>query len=104
MLTPHQQARLDTIYNRTTRYEITATHEDGRKFLVGYTIHKSRSGLLATMRKRPDQLATALGLGDSEPWTFKTKPLPRATVAGWTIGFTGRTERDAIIEGEIPTF
>lgn len=85
-----------------TRYEITAVHPDGRKWLVGYTPRKSRPGLLAAMRNVAAPLMNKLPIGDADKIEWGTKPLPWASVSGFKIAFTGRTQLDAQREGELP--
>lgn len=85
-----------------TRYEITATHPDGRAFLVGYTPRLSRPGLLAAMQNVGNAIVEKLAIGDDDALTFGTKPRPHAKTTGWMIGFTGRTQRDAKQSGELP--
>lgn len=75
-----------------TRYEIAATHPDGRRIVVGFTARKSRHGLLVIMRRRGAYLIEALMIGEADIITFHTKPRVHARVAGWSVGFTGRTE------------
>src|SRR5688572_17925293 len=78
-----------------TRYEILATHPDGRRFLVAYAGGSpSRSRLLCVMRERGEALIAKLGIGDEDVMTFDTKPRPRAMTSGWTIAYTGRTQRE----------
>lgn len=78
-----------------TRYEIAARHPDGRHYLIGYTVRRSRSGLLAAMRRVGPQTVAKLAIGESDLISWHTKPVIHADVAGWWIGFTGRTQRDA---------
>lgn len=85
-----------------TRYEITATHPDGRAWLVGYTARPSRHGLLNLMRQHAGKLIQILGIGEQDQMTFGTKPRAHATVSGWTVGLTGRTQREAKQGGELP--
>ena len=87
-----------------TRYEITASHPGGSCFLVAYTPRLSRHGLLAAMRGRGDAIVARClsATPDDDTITWSTKPRPNATMNGWTIGFTGRTQRDCRTNGEHP--
>lgn len=78
-----------------TRYEIVATHQDGRAYLIGYTPRLSRQGLLTAMQKHGPAIIAKLAIGATDQMDFATKPRVHAKCAGWTIGFTGRTQRDA---------
>ena len=85
-----------------TRYEITARHPDGRTYLVGYTPRKSRPGLLVAMRKFGAEIIDKLAVAEDDEITWATAPTPRAFTGDWIIAFTGRTQRDARMEGEHP--
>lgn len=81
--------------NEPTRYEIIATHQDGRKFLVSYAGGSpSRYRLLSAMQSHGDALIEKLAVGETDQITFGTKPRPFAKVCGWTIAYTGRTQRE----------
>ena len=82
-----------------TRYEITATHQDGRTWLVGYTPRYSRAGLLNAMRKVGADLVDRLAIGDSDTMAWGTKPRPYCMTSGWLIAFSGRTQLDARMQG-----
>lgn len=92
-------AALASIARRGTRYEVVATHSDGRTVAVGFLLRRSRSGLLRLMRSRADHLIGALGIGESDMMTFADSRAdhPVAKVAGWRIALSGRTQREAII-------
>jgi hypothetical protein len=100
-----KQERLAAIHNRTTRYEIVAILATGERFLLGYRIHQS-AGELMNMAIDDDatrqRLVSLAGIVEGDSATYSRKD-------GWTfgngklrIGRTGRTERDAILEGELP--
>jgi predicted transcriptional regulator of viral defense system len=91
-------AQLAAIQNFRTRYEIAAWHADGRRLPeIAFAARLSRSGLLAAMRNRGDWLVETLAIGEHDQITFGTKPRPHATLGnGWTVGFTGRTQRECI--------
>lgn len=90
--------RLAAIAGRTTLYEIILVHDDGRRRLLGYG-RKNRPGILAMVNRRAVDLAQFCG---AEYITLKG--LPAGTVGkigAWSIRATARTERQAIIEGEL---
>jgi hypothetical protein len=90
----------------STRYEITAKHTDGRAYLVGYIARRSHRGLTQFLTSYRIQvaIADATGLTGDTHFSFWSKPHPHwKCLAGWTIGFTGRTFLDAQREGELPT-
>lgn len=83
-----------------TRYEVTATNGT-RTVLVGYTPRISRPGLLAVMQRQGDRLIATCGISDIDPIEFivasNCHPRIHAHVGKhWIVGFTGRTQREAI--------
>lgn len=89
--------QLARLQNRPTRYEIAATKGE-RRILVGYTARKSRHGILAMLRQRGAEMIERLEIGESDLLTTDKGAL---LVSGWRIAFTGRTQRDCIMEGEL---
>jgi len=88
--TPRQRTRY------TTRYVIEASHPVHPPVVVGFAERTSRSGLLRSMQFRGQALIDHCEIGPADEITFHTKPRTHAKVAGWTIGFTGQTERDLL--------
>lgn len=102
MATANLTAKLDRIKNYATRYEVVAVHLTGayRSFLIGYTARKSLPGLLATIRMNGEKLCNLLGVTDDH----RMNKLPGSALDlgnGWTVKFSGRTQRDAYLEGEL---
>lgn len=85
-----------------TRYEITATHADGRAFLVAYTPRLSGTGLREAVHDRAPAIQRVTGIPADTRFQYHPKPRPHWTHDGWTIGFTGRTQLDAKREGVLP--
>ena len=77
-----------------TRYEITACKDDVT-YLIGYTPRISRMGLLTVMQSHGPAIIEKLGIGNNDAISFACKPRIHAKMDGWTIGFTGRTQREA---------
>ena|ERR1044072_9784657 len=100
-MTYEQETRLIGIKNYHTRYEIVA-ERDSDRLLIGYTPRKSRHGLLAAMQHVGQAIIERLNVGENDEITWQTKPYIHAITSGWRIGFSGRTERDAILSGELP--
>ena len=94
MTTEEKLARLK---NRNTRYEIVLTNGTDTKFLVLYTAQHSQSGLRAAVRQRYDAI---LVLGGEAPFAAKRSDVFNGNE--WRCFFSGRTQREAIIEGEHP--
>ena len=84
--------------NQPTRYEITAS-KNGHTALVGYTPRKSRDGLLAMVRKNGARFAAFTG---DDNLLFGAHAADGGVSGGWVIQFTGRTQREALSEGQHP--
>lgn len=99
MTTPTLTDRLARLHNRPTRYELAATHADGRKVLIAYSPRRNRQGLLAAARERGELLVKLAG---TDSITFAKLAAGGATMGAWSIKYTGRTQREAYTEGELP--
>lgn len=95
------QEKLIRIRNYGTRYELVASHPDGRKVLVGYTPRRGRSGLFDMLAKNGEAWVKFSG---AENITFGKRVSDGAVSGEWSIKFSGRTQRDAICNGELPFF
>lgn len=93
-----QQKYLQDIICRPTAYEL-AVEGNGQKLLLRYASRKTRQGLLKNVRFHGQRLVDLTG---AERVTFGKRASDGATMGAWRIYFTGRTEREAIIEGELP--
>mgnify|MGYP005823231145 CR=1 FL=1 len=97
-LTNKQAERLRRIARYRTAYELAITNNTDT-YLVRYSASKSRRSLLANCRFSADQLVSLTG---SEEITWGNRAADGAVMGDWRITWTGRTEREAIIEGEHP--
>lgn len=95
------RAKLARLHNRPTAYELVATSGD-RSVLVAYSQSQGRSALLKCLRHREQAVVSLFNEGADPNVTFGKKASDGATVGAWTIRFSGRTQRDAIINGELP--
>ena len=95
MTTEDKLARLK---NRNTRYEIVLTNGTDTKFLVLYTAQHSQSGLRAAVRQRYDAILVLTG-GEA-PFAAKRSDVSNGNE--WRCFFSGRTQREASIAGELP--
>lgn len=93
--------RLEALKHYSSRYELVATHPDGRKVLVGYTPRRGRSGLFDMLAKNGVAWVKFSG---SENITFGKRVADGAISGKWSINFSGRTQREAICNGELPFF
>lgn len=89
------------MHNRPTRYELAAKHADGRAYLICYCCGKGRRDVLAAVRE-PARASRLVHLAGSDDITFGKRVADGARFGGWVINFTGRTQREAIIAGELP--
>ena len=112
MLTPDQQKRLAALRHVATRYEVVlhdehhAAHADNECFLLGYTRHRSKRGLLALIRTRSLDVvafvARATGATENNmPIDWDKRLECFRTPHGHLLRFSGRTLRDAIQHGEL---
>lgn len=100
-LSPTQQAQLARLHDGPTRYEAVLTLADGRRFLVGYAARHSKAGLVAMIRQNgPAILALMPDLTDEHRMTWKAPAFDFGN--GARVGWSGRTQRDAIMGGTLP--
>lgn len=92
--------KLARLHNRATLYELTMSHGD-EHILIAYASNKGRTMLwkCVTSEERVHQIIARTG---TEEITFAKRAGDGATMGEWSIRFTGRTQRDAIGEGELP--
>lgn len=103
MMTATQVRRLEELKNRYSRYEVVCQSPTGERYLVGYTSHPGRRGMMERARAFGQQVIARTGVDDSHAAKFSGGHT-RARLDlgnGWAICFTGRTERQAILEGEL---
>ncbi len=102
-MTPELTKRLARLYNLPTLYECVAVNGP-RTVLLFYGDSKSKAGFVRwTRRDNPKYAQRLVDLTDSKliDWV---KPFRGTvgTMGEWTIKFSGRTQRDAYVEGEHP--
>jgi hypothetical protein len=93
-----QQEQLARLKNYRTRYECTMT-DGNQTFLLAYSPGRSRQDMLNIARKHGQRI---VDITKSENITFAKKVAEGAMCGDWKIRFTGRTQRDCILEGEKP--
>lgn len=91
-----KEDKLEALRYRQTKYELAV---DG-KILAGYT-RQSKMGILNMLRKNGESWAKRLNANDMITFNKNGR---EATIGQYNVKFTGRTQRDAIIEGELPWF
>ena len=102
MLTPEQIAALSRLHNYGTSYEIEAVTPDGRRGLVCYTERHSKRGMRDAMHDRAVPLLAWLGAPSGLEMTVERGRADIALSDGSVVRFSGRTQRDAIMSGELP--
>jgi hypothetical protein len=101
MLDEATAARLDRLRHHATRYEVALALPDGRTMLVCYSPRKSRAGLLDCLRSRgPAILPHVTGMPEDATVTYH-KARGFVFSDGTRVYWSGRTQRDAILSGEL---
>lgn len=94
-MNPELQSRLKAMVNRATRYELVMVHAiTGQRLRICYTARRNRSGLVDAIRSHGPDLVRVTGAEE-----FKVGIGATATLADWSILFSGRTQREAISSG-----
>jgi hypothetical protein len=92
--------KLEAIKGRITSYEVVIEHPDGRRYLLRYLVSPSRYGIIKdAMRFHGERILKLIGddnTFDASHWKQGIR------IGGWIVRLTGRTRREAIIEGELP--
>lgn len=100
-LTPEQVAKLTRLQRRATVYEIVLTHnETGDRRLLCYS-DRTRSRVFRYAMKHGETLAAFCA---TDRWEPSTAAGVMATIGTWRISASGRTQREAIMHGELPWF
>ena len=104
-----KEQKLERLHNRATMYEIAAIRSwiaDGKghqhKVLVCYTAQHSRRGLMNGISAHAQHVLDVFQLPASTTMSFAGTSGEGMQIdgTGINIRFTGRTEREAIMEGE----
>lgn len=93
--------KLNRLHNGPTRYELVAEKGDER-ILIAYSMRTGRRALLTAAQKHGHALLAMMKLDDNTKFEFLKPAAKGAKVGDWTIRFSGRTQRDAISNGELP--
>jgi hypothetical protein len=92
------QKRLERLKNYATRYELALTRGN-ESYLVVYTSRRNRAGILAAIRDRAKRIVE---ITKSENLVFAKRAADGAMVGEWKLYFTGRTQREAYLNGTLP--
>ena len=99
MLTAEQTRKLARLQNCATRYEAVVIRQDGEKRLVAYSGRKSRAGLLTAAQQRGKAVLAFLECNVASTLEWKNGEFRMCD--GSVIRWSGRTQRDAIMQGEL---
>ena len=91
--------KIAALQGRPTYYEVALIKGDTR-ILLQYVHRVTRQSVLKAAQKFGPKLVDLMGVTDETP--FSWKPNAVAHLGDWTIRSTGRTEREAITNGELP--
>ena len=92
------QSKLARLTNRHTRYEVVALHPtDYRSMLIGYTSRHSLRGLIDMLSHNAASFFKLVG-----ETTCRRENGQLICANGWIVRFTGRTQREAYLNGERP--
>ena len=94
-LTETPVKKLEALRNRATLYELAISHGD-RRLLVCYTAKTGPNAIKRIIYDRAARIVALTGV-DSIEWTRDG-----GKMGVWTIALTHRTQRDAIMHGELP--
>jgi hypothetical protein len=91
------QDKLSRLHNRRTAYELVAVNGDQR-VLVCYSCERSRNAIFRICCKRA---AALLALTGAESIAWAKRSADGGMMGAWSIRFSGRTQRDCYVEGEL---
>ena len=99
-MTEAQIAALERLRFAPTRYEIEMVAPSGARHLIAYTPRRNFRGLLDAVRQRGAAIIRRAGMPEDARGERAGASLRFAD--GTVIRFSGRTQRDAIMGGELP--
>lgn len=99
-MTATLEQRLARLKHYSTRYELIAEHPDGRRYLVIYTTRRSRAGLQDGLLARLEDGSLDRVIGTRE-MTYGRRAADGVTMGDWRVRFSGRTQRECYIQGEL---
>jgi hypothetical protein len=100
-VTPELTRRLERLKNRSTLYECIAVN--GERTVLLFYGDKNQAGFRRWLRRDNQSYAQRLvDLTGSKTIDWADKPFRGTigTIGEWTIKFSGRTQREALIAGE----
>jgi hypothetical protein len=98
-MTQNQIDKLEALKNYGSRYEIIL-ERGAERVRLAYTSRKSGRGLRDAIHKNGAELVAFCG---SEKMELGGRPM-EYLIGGWSVRFSGRTQREAIQAGELAWF
>jgi len=91
--------RLNQLKYRDTRYEVVLVNSSGTEiYLVAYTARRGKMALVNAIRNVFEHVDRIARVADETKITTKYIQIN----PNWRVAYSGRTERQAITEGEHP--
>lgn len=100
-LTAEQMAKLARMRDCSTLYEAVIVRPDGAKCLLAYCGQHSKRGLQMALQTRGEHAVRFLGVAPDARVTVERGSQDLRITGGGIVRFSGRTKRDAIMEGEL---
>lgn len=94
------EKKLAGLKHYVTRYELVAENGASR-VLIGYSSRKSRHGIVSMLRQRLTD-KTFYRLFTTNEMHVRRVASHGVDIGDYLVRFTGRTEREAMIGGELP--
>jgi hypothetical protein len=85
---------------RNTLYELVAEC-NGRSVLIAYCSRRGRRDIWNAVTSK-DRVHHVIRLTGADQIAFAKKACDGGAMGQWKIRFSGRTQRDAIVNGELP--
>ncbi|MCM8809901.1 MAG: hypothetical protein NC934_07030 [Candidatus Omnitrophica bacterium] len=105
-LTPEQLKKLESLRHYSTRYELILQTPSGKKYLVVYTPKRNYKGILDAIHENGSEKGKKILkiLNLPENTTIKKDEKYKGFIFpdGSRMYFSGRTQKDAILSGELP--
>lgn len=99
----NKTAQLARLRHYATRYEVVAEHTtDRRRVLICYTSSHSQRGMRRAITDNGHRVIDGLGLSQDAALYPNTPASAGFRLESWHVAFSGRTQREAIIAGELP--
>lgn len=96
-MTETLERKLERLYNRRTAYELVISN-GAITYLLCYAEARTRKGIFLAVNHRCEKLVPLTGVSHID---FAKRVADGAMMGTWSIRFSGRTQREAYIGGEL---